>query len=436
LSLTAPNQDITAMPSSNGKTFLPIAAKAAARQHARIITSDDEAITVASELAESFALNAASRDRERSLPFEEIDAYSNSGLWAVTIPREYGGAGVSYKTLAKVIGIVSAADGSLGQIPQNHFFLLEALRWAGTPEQKQFLFERVLAGDRLGNALAELGTANANATKTVIRRDGDDYRLDGRKYYCSGVIFADWIVPSVADEDDGRAFVFLAADTSGVSVVDDWNGFGQRTTASGTTVFENVAVHRHAIIPTHPPSGWSLSNPVAHIMHAAIDAGTARAAIDATISFVRDKARPWADSGITNAWEDPHTVLQIGEAKMRLHAAEALIERAGGILDAVAAEPGGKGWAQASVAVSEAKMAAADIALLASSKLIELGGASATRGDLNLDRFWRNARTHTVHDPIRWRAHEVGNYWLNGRDPPNHAVKSRGATVRSGDQKA
>jgi alkylation response protein AidB-like acyl-CoA dehydrogenase len=193
-------------------------------------------------------------------------------------------------------------------------------------------------------------------------------------------------------------------------------------------------VDQNAVIPTHPPSGLSLSNPVAHIMHAAIDAGTARAAIDTTISFTRNTARPFADSGIKNAWEDPHTILQVGEAKMRLHAAEALIERAGNILDAVAAKPDSDGWARASIAVSEAKMAAADIALTASSKLIELGGASATRGELNFDRFWRNARTHTVHDPIRWRAHEVGNYWLNGEAPPNHAAKSRGIVAKSGEQ--
>jgi SfnB family sulfur acquisition oxidoreductase len=409
---------------------LPIGARTRARAPAHIITSDTEALDVAARLAERFAVEAADRDRDRRLPYEEVDAFSQSGLWAITVPKSHGGAEVSYGTLAKVVETISAADGSLGQIPQNHYFLLEVLRWGGSAAQKRFLYSRVLGGDRFGNAIAELGTPTASATRSTLVPDGESYRLSGRKYYCSGVLFADWVVPLVVDENDKRAFVFLASDTPGLSLVDDWSGFGQRTTASGTTILEEVTVRANAVVPTHGADGFSLSNPVAHIMHAAIDAGTARGAIDTAIRFIREKARPWADSGITSAAEDPHTILQIGELTMRLHAAEALIERSGFILDRVSASPDSDGWAEAAVAVAEAKMASADVALQASSKLIELGGASATRGELNYDRFWRNVRTHSVHDPIRWRAHEVGNYWLNGIPPKQHGDRSRGVETK------
>lgn len=147
-----------------------------------VITSDEQALIVASDLAEDFKRDSALRDRERRLPLPELDVFSRSGLWGITVPKEYGGAAVSNVTLAKVIALIAQADGSLGQIPQNHFYALEVLRVNGSHAQKQRLYAEVLAGQRFGNALAELGTRTAHDRVTSLKRDGDGYRINGRKF--------------------------------------------------------------------------------------------------------------------------------------------------------------------------------------------------------------------------------------------------------------
>jgi SfnB family sulfur acquisition oxidoreductase len=390
----------------------------------RRIRDDAEAIAVATEVAADFAATAADRDRDRSLPHAEMDRLSDEGLLAITVPKTFGGAGVSAGTVARVIAILAAADGSIGQIPQNHFFMLEALRLQGTDEQKLFFYGRALAGERFGNALSETGTKTAHDHATKLLRDGDGYVLKGRKFYSTGVLFADWIVVVATSQEDGRSVVaFLPKDAPGVTVIDDWSGFGQRVTGSGTTLLEDVPVHPFAVLSfaalfeTPTPMG-----PFAQIMHAGVQQGIAEGALAETIRFVRDVARPWRDAGVERHGDDPHVVATVGEVKIRVEGAKALLARAGRFVDAAALEPTEASVAAASIAVAEAKIASTDAALLASSKLIELGGASATLARHDLDRFWRNARTHAVHDPQLWKYRFVGNYWLNGVNPPRHGA--------------
>jgi alkylation response protein AidB-like acyl-CoA dehydrogenase len=162
--------------------------------------------------------------------------------------------------------------------------------------------------------------------------------------------------------------------------------------------------------------------PFAQIMHAAIEAGIARGALVDAIAFVRTRSRPWKDAGVERAADDPYTIAQIGEMKIRVSASDALLERAGKFVDAAAAEPSAETVAAASVAVAEAKAAATEASLHVSSKLIELAGSRATLQEFGLDRHWRNARTHSVHDPVRWKYRAVGDYWLNGVNPPRHGA--------------
>ena len=166
-----------------------------------IIKDDAQALAVARALAESFKQESAVRDRERRLPHAELEQFSRSGLWGISVPKAFGGAGVSNVTLAEVVRIISAADGSLGQIPQNHCYALEVLRVNGSPEQQKRLYAEVLAGQRFGNALAELGTRNAHDRTTRLSRDGDGWRINGRKFYATGAIYAQRIPTSVIDDD-------------------------------------------------------------------------------------------------------------------------------------------------------------------------------------------------------------------------------------------
>ncbi|SDV07571.1 SfnB family sulfur acquisition oxidoreductase [Pseudomonas mucidolens] len=388
-------------------------------QAVAVITSDEHALIIASDLAEDLRRDSALRDRERRLPLPELEVFSRSGLWGISVPKAYGGAGVSNVTLAKVIALIAQADASLGQIPQNHFYALEVLRVNGSPAQQQRLYAEVLAGQRFGNALAELGTKTAHERITQLTRDGDGFRISGRKFYATGALYAQRIPTSVVDEHGVQHLAFVPRESLGLTVIDDWSGFGQRTTGSGSVVFDNVWVAASDVVPFQ--SAFERPTPVgplAQILHAAIDTGIARAAFEDALHFVRTKTRPWIDAGNDTASEDPLTLKSFGHLSSRLHASEALLERAGEYLDRTQADPHAASVAAASIAVAEARALSTEISLAAGSTLFELAGSQATLAEHGLDRHWRNARVHTLHDPVRWKYHAVGNYYLNHENPP------------------
>ena len=389
------------------------------QQPAAIIESDEQALRIAQQLAALLKAGSGDRDRERRLPHAELDLFSASGLWGISVPKAFGGAGVSNVTLAKVIRLISEADGSLGQIPQNHFYALQVLRVNGSPEQKKRLYTEALAGLRFGNALAELGTKTAHDRTTRLSRDGAGYRITGRKFYSTGALYAQRIPTSVIDEDGVQQLAFVPANSQGLTVIDDWSGFGQRTTGSGSVVFENVYVEAADVVPFQSAFERPTTvGPLAQILHAAIDTGIARAAFEDALHFVRTRTRPWIDSGIEKAVDDPLTLSSFGKLSVRLYAAEALLDRAAEFLDIAQADSNAETVAAASIAVAEARAISTEISLAAGSTLFELAGSQATLAEHGLDRHWRNARVHTLHDPVRWKYHAIGNYYLNEQHPP------------------
>ena len=384
-----------------------------------VMRSDAEALSIAYELAEHFKRDSVVRDRERRLPHDELELFSHTGLWGITVPKAYSGAGVSNVTLAKIIALIAAADSSLGQIPQNHFYALEVLRVNGSASQKQRLYAHVLAGQRFGNALAEIGTKSAHERTTHLAKAEHGFRITGRKFYATGALYAQRIPTSVVDDDGIQHLAFVPRDSDGLTVIDDWSGFGQRTTGSGSVVFDNVWVEAEDVIPFQSAFERPTSvGPLAQILHAAIDTGIARAAFEDALHFVRTKTRPWIDATTDIASEDPLTLKSFGQLSVRLHAAEALLERAGEFLDIAQANTNASTVAAASIAVAEARAISTDISLAAGSTLFELAGSQATLAEHGLDRHWRNARVHTLHDPVRWKYHAVGNYYLNDENPP------------------
>ncbi|KVE32743.1 SfnB family sulfur acquisition oxidoreductase [Burkholderia sp. TSV86] len=390
---------------------------------ARRIADDRQALDVAHEYAARIAEGAAERDRTRRLPYDELDAYSATGLWGIAVPREFGGAAVSAATLAEVTAIVSAADPAIGQIPQNHFYMLEVLRVNGTREQQRFYFERALAGERFGNALSERGTKTVRDYRTTIEPDGPGFRLNGQKFYSTGALFAHWI-PIVAKDRNGVLYVaFVSANAPGLSVDDDWSGFGQRTTGSGSTRIDNVYVDASAVVPYGAAFDKPTAvGPLGQLIHAAVDLGIARAAFDDARRFVREHARPWVDAHVERASNDPLTLEIFGKLAVELDAAEALIERAGPRVDASIDDPNERTVAAASIAVAKARAATTGIALAASSRLLELAGTSGVLAEHALDRHWRNARTHTLHDPVRWKYIAIADYLVNDTLPPRHGA--------------
>lgn len=388
---------------------------------AQVLSSDAHAIEIAHKMAAELAIDAPARDRERRLPAAELDRFSSSGLWSITVPKAYGGASVSFVTVAEVVKIISAADPSLGQIPQSHLRVLDLLRLTGSEEQKRFWFDKALQGYRFGNAVSEAQSKHVGIFETTITPDGDAYLINGHKFYATGALFAHFIAIAATD-DEGKAHIAIAPrHADGLSVIDDWSSFGQRTTASGSVVLRNLRVPELAVLPVHAAYDAPTANgPFAQLIHAAIDAGIAKGALADTVAFVRQYARPWIDSGQRHGYEDQFTIAQIGDLSIKLHAAEALLERAGHALDFSVSEPNDKSVDEASIAVAIAKVATTEIAILAANKLHELGGTRSTLAQYNLDRHWRNARTHTLHDPVRWKYFHIGNYVLNGVRPPRH----------------
>lgn len=399
------------MPHQNVSTLAP--------RRAAIIQTDAQAIETAHALAAEFAEEASVRDRERRLPLPELERYSQSGLWGITVPREHGGAGVSRVTLAAVTAIISRADGSLGQIPQNHYYALEVLRVNGNADQQARFYARALAGDRFGNALAEVGTRTAAERRTRLTPDGQDgWRINGSKFYCTGALYAQWIPTATVDEGGIQRLAFVRRDSPGVEVIDDWSGFGQRVTGSGTVVFKDVAVPRQDVLLLADPSAPANTiKPLAQLIHAAIDLGIGQAALADAVDFVRERSRPWIDAGVDEARHDPLTIGEFGRLSVRLEAARALVARAGRFLDIATTDATAEHIAAAAIAVAEARALTTEASLAAGTKLFELSGTQSTLDHLNLDRHWRNARTHTLHDPVRWKIHAVGNYYLNDAPP-------------------
>ena len=390
-----------------------------------VIADDVVARRVAAELAPALAAEASNLDAHRILPWDAMESLSASGLLGITVPQEHGGADVSVATLTEVVRLLATGDPNVAQIPQSHFVYINVLKRQGTPELQALIFADILAGQRLGNAQSEAKTRHLQdiRTRLVSRPDGS-FRLDGEKQYSTGALFADWIPVLARTEDDKLHVAFVRSDSAGVEVVDDWQGLGQRVTASGTVRLTDVTVPALQVVPHHLTfEGPQLHGAVAQLLHAAIDAGIAAAALDEATAFVRTKSRPWFESGLDAAAEEPLLIQRFGELDLQRRSAEALVAEAAREIDAVLrSELTDASTARASLAVAAAKVATGRAAVDISSAIFEVSGTRSALAPLNLDRHWRNARTHTLHDPERWKIQHLGRHAVNGTYPPRHGL--------------
>ncbi|KXO78242.1 SfnB family sulfur acquisition oxidoreductase [Acinetobacter venetianus] len=389
----------------------------------QLISNDQQAINAAYQVAD-FALEERNiRDQQRILPSEQIIQFSQKGLGGIRVPKDYGGAFVSNKTLAHVFRILSKADANVGQIPQNQFGLLNFINLTGSDAQKQFIYAEILAGKRIANGGPEKNSKDTKSIQTMLTLENGQYFLNGEKFYSTGSSFADWLAIRALHPDGYTVLAIVDRHAVGVEVINDWNGFGQRTTASGTVKLHNVVVDPalffdERIIADTP----NVRGAYSQLLQVAIDVGIAEAAFDDTLSSIR-KARPIIDAGIEKASEEHYTLQEVGKLNILFDAAILLLDDAAEYLDeldqiaAISAEQA----ARASILVAEAKIYANDAALHISEKLLELGGSRASLSQHNLDQHWRNARVHTLHDPVRWKFHAIGDYYLNDTHPARHA---------------
>ncbi|QKT07196.1 SfnB family sulfur acquisition oxidoreductase [Gordonia sp. X0973] len=400
---------------------------------ARRIGDGAQAIAVAESLAPAFAAGAGDRDAVRVHPHDEVAALSASGLLAITVPAEFGGADVEPAALARVVAVLAAADPSLAQIPQSHFTFLEALRRGGSDALAGAVYPRILDGARIANAQTERSGRTAADDGTTLRDTDDGLLLSGVKYYCTGALHADILaVRAVSGRGTGSAphkvIAYVPADAPGITIADDWDGFGQRTTGSGTVSFDRVAVRPdHVVDFTALLADPGTYGARAQLIHAAIDTGIARGAL-AAAAIAATGARPWFEADVTEAVDDPYLIAQAGDLELAVRSAESLLLTAADAIQAADADPDGTGdrrralVAEASLATAAAKVAAGRAARRAGAELFDFGGTRSASERANLSRFWRDARTHTLHDPERWKVHHLGRWALQGRYPPTHTA--------------
>lgn len=383
----------------------------------------DEAIVAARQLADLLEPGAVQRDRDGAevIPHDAVAALDASGLLGITVPVEDGGPGLGPCTLAEVVRIVAMADPAIAQIPQGHFLMVDAIVVHGGAEARKRVLGDVLAGRRLGNGLAERGGQHAQDLKTRITGG----LLEGVKYYTTGALTSTWIAVSALDETGRLVLALVPRDADGVVVDTDWDMIGQRATISGTATFTGVPVEPGLRID------WAgaFETPQqlgarAQLVHTAIEVGIAGAALRDARRYLREKARPSTEAvrrGATVATDDPHVRHRYGRLASRVRAAEALLESAGRTLTEVGLIPAdADAAARGSLAVAAAKAFGTEVALEAASELFTLCGTSSAAAKYALDRHWRNARTHSVHDPIDYKYAHIAAFELADEKPPNH----------------
>lgn len=388
----------------------------------------EAALAAAGEVAALLAEGAADRDRAPSgtVPHDALAVLDASGLLGITVPRAAGGAGLGPSELAEVVRILASADPAVAQVPQAHFLFLDVAAVLAEPALQHRLWAEALAGGRIGNALAERGGRHAQDLRTRLARDaGGRLRLNGRKYYCTGALTARWIAVSALDADDRLSVAMVAREAEGVAVEPDWDVMGQRATVSGTTTFDDVEVDEAMVLDyAQAFAGPQQLGARAQLVHAAIEVGIARGALDDARAYLREHARPSSEgvrAGLHHASEDPHVQHRYGRLATQVRAAEALLISAAATLDEIGLVPrDADAAARGSLAVAAAKAFGSEVAVQVASDLFAMCGTSATAGRWNLDRHWRNARTHSVHDPVDWKYHHIAAYELSEVLPPNH----------------
>ncbi|MBK5646408.1 MAG: SfnB family sulfur acquisition oxidoreductase [Acinetobacter sp.] len=388
-----------------------------------VIQNDQQAINAAYQVADFALVERNIRDQQRILPVDVIQELSLKGLGGIRIAKKYGGAQVSNKTLAHVFRILSKADASVGQIPQNQFGLLNAIEHIANEQQKQFIYTEILNGKRLSNGGPERNTKDTRTIETRLEQINGQYLLNGEKFYSTGSYFADWLAIRAIHPDGHIVLTIIDAKADGVEIVDDWDGFGQRTTASGTVRLKNVVVHPDLIMDEKSLADASkYRGAYSQLIQVAIDVGIAEAAFADTLSAIH-KARPIIDANVDKASFEAYTLQEVGKLNILLDASILLLDEAAEYLDQLDSQDivSPEQASKASIIVAEAKVYANDAALLISEKLLELGGSRSSLETHNLDQHWRNARVHTLHDPVRWKLHAIGNYYLNGTQNQRHA---------------
>jgi alkylation response protein AidB-like acyl-CoA dehydrogenase len=372
------------------------------------------------KLVDTLRADAAERDLAGAEPTREVALLKESGLLTLLVPADRGGIGESWLTANAVTRVVAAADANVGHLLGYHYLQL----WRGELFDRPDLVARLHRETVAGNHFWAGVSNPLDAALALTPTDGG-FLVNGRKTFATGTAVADRLVVSATRTDDDEKLTFVMdARTPGVEYLHDWDNIGQRLTASGGVVFTDAFVPADDVLGTQPDASTprlSLAAISFQLFLTQIYVGIAEGALIEAADYTRHRGRPWFLSGVDNAVNDPHVVAGYGELVAQVRAAGALTDEAARALgeafdrgpDLSAAER-----AEAAVAISAAKVVATRVVTETTSTVFEFVGARGTASRYAFDRFWRNARTLTLHDPVVYKAREVGAHFLTGANPP------------------
>jgi len=370
------------------------------------------------------AAGAVERERSRSLPYEQINWLKEAGFGAVRVPVQYGGAGASVPQLFRLLIELATADANLPQSLRGHFAFVEDRLNAPPSAERDSWFKRFVAGDLVGNAWTEIGSVKMGDAITKVSPTEDGWRLNGTKFYSTGSIFSDWIdVYAKRTDTGGDVIAVVSTRQDGVTLSDDWDGFGQRTTGSGTSVFSDARVESVNVIDF--ATRFKYQTAFYQLVLLAVLAGTAKAVERDAAREVRERTRIFSHGNAASVAQDVQVQQVVGRISAQAYAAEAVAIRAAEPSQrAYEARFGGNDAAerQANIAAeiesAQAQVVLADLVLRAASDLFNALGASAAREAKALDRHWRNARTVATHNPLIYKEKIIGDWVINGTEPP------------------
>jgi alkylation response protein AidB-like acyl-CoA dehydrogenase len=357
------------------------------------------------------------------LQYDAVEAIRRTGVLALRVPADFGGPGGTVRDVLAAVIQIGRGSSNVAQALRAHFgFSERLLSNRAIPGERAEWFPRVNAGIVVGNAITDAaGRAPSSADTKVLPDTAGVLRLNGYKFYSTGTLFADVIAVSALDADGRDVQAIIPADRTGVELFDDWDGFGQRTTASGGTRFTDVEVRAEEVVTVSEGNTLGHATAFLQLYLASVAVGIAYAVFDDAVTYVRTKARPAAHSVADSAAADPFVLQAVGDISAAASSAEAIVLAAADAIDRLVdrgLQHDGDAVADVAVTVAKAQPVAERLTISAAERLFDTGGASATARALNLDRHWRNARTVATHSPLAYKAYAAGNYAVNGVWPP------------------
>lgn len=362
------------------------------------------------------------REQARALAFEEVRWLREAGFGALRVPRSHGGSGATLPQLFRLLTELAEADSNLSQILRAHFAFVEGRLNHPDAAVRDFWFPRLVQGELFGAAMSE--RAETTGSNTTLTREGDQWVLNGQKYYCTGTIYADWIAATAMEAGD-RVSIAFPTDLPGVVCEDDWDGFGQRLTGSGATKFNAVPIADEHIYRRFSEGDANFDSYIRafyQLVLLSTLAGIGRAVMRDGTAFVQGRTRAFGILGASSPRADPLVQRVIGRLASLSFAADSLVESAANALESLyqarrAGETDQALHVAAEIKAFQAQQIVINHVLEAATLLFEVGGASATSETRALDRHWRNARTVASHNPAIYRERAIGDYLLNGTIP-------------------